>query len=344
MRVAVVSPYAFEAPGGVQDQVTRLVRWLLEEGHEAWAVGPGRAGPAGTRHVGGVVSVPTNRSRAPISVDPRVVGRIREAVEGADLVHVHEPLMPLVGVAAVLRSPVPTVGTFHADVGGIARQAYRIGRPLLRRMVRSMALTTAVSPVAAEAVAGFASPRIVANGLDVDAYLSDADRDGHRVVFLGRDEPRKGLDVLLAAWPAVRAAVPGAELRVLGAERDAPLEGVAWVGRVSEADKRAELASAGVFCAPNLGGESFGIVLVEAMASGCRPVASDLPAFADVVGDAGLLVPAGDRGALASGLIAAIGDTGPEHRAAALERARAFDRPAVLGAYLDAYREALDSG
>jgi phosphatidylinositol alpha-mannosyltransferase len=344
MRIAIVSPYAFEAPGGVQDQVTRLVRWLRDGGHDAWAVAPGRAGPEGTRHVGGVVSIPTNRSRAPISLDPRAVARMRGALDGAEVVHVHEPLMPLVGPAAVLRSEAPTVGTFHADVGGVARQAYRLGRPLLRRVVRSMAVTTAVSPVAASAVAGFAEPRIVPNGLDVDDYRSDADAPPHRVVFLGRDEPRKGLDVLLEAWPAVRAAVPEADLRILGADRKATAGGVTFLGRVSEEEKRSELAAASVFCAPNLGGESFGIVLVEAMASGCTPVASDLPAFAAVVGDAGRLVPVGDPPALASGLIEVMGGAGPGRREAALLRARAFDRATVLEAYLDAYRAALDSG
>lgn len=340
-----MSPYAFDAHGGVQDQVARLVRWLGEAGHEAWAVAPGSGGPAATRHVGGVVSIPTNRSRAPISVDPRVVARVRQAIGDADVAHVHEPFMPLVGVAAVLGAAVPVVGTFHADVGGFARQVYRFGRPVLRRVARSMAVTTAVSPVAASAVEGFAEPRIVPNGLDVDDYRSTGRASPHRVVFLGRDEERKGLDVLLEAWPEVRAAVPDAELRVVGAERaDAP-PGVWYLGPVAEDVKRLELASASVFCAPNLGGESFGIVLVEAMASGCVPVASDLAAFRAVVGDAGRLVEPGDVAALGSALVDTLTDEARELAAdRALERARRFDRDAVLGAYLDAYRSAVESG
>lgn len=343
MRVAVVTPYAFDAPGGVQDQVGSLVGWLRDEGHEAWAVAPGSAGPEGTRHVGRVVSVRTNRSRAPIALDPRVVRRVREAVADADVVHVHEPLMPMVGLGAVLGSSLPTVGTFHADVGGFARQAYRLGRPLLKRIVRSISVTTAVSPVAAAAVARLTKPRIIPNGLDVDAFRPAGDREPFRVAFLGRDEPRKGLDVLLAAWPAVRAAVPGARLRVMGAERPVAIDGVSFLGRVGDEEKRTELAAASVFCAPNLGGESFGIVLVEAMASGCTPVASDLPAFAAVLGDVGRLVPTGDASALGAAIVDAIGSAGAAAGDAAMERSRAFDRSVVLGAYVDAYRDALDS-
>lgn len=346
MKVAVVSPYSFDAHGGVQDQVQRLVRWLTDAGHDAWAVAPGSGGPDGTRHVGGVVSVPTNRSKAPISLDPRVVARVRNAIGEADVAHVHEPFMPLVGVSAVLGAAVPTIGTFHADVGGFARQVYRLGRPLLRRVVRSMAATTAVSPVAAKAVSRFADPVIVPNGLDVDDYRASPHRVPGRVVFLGRDDPRKGLDVLLQAWIAVRAAAPTAELRVVGAERSEVSDGVVFLGRVDEETKRRELGEAALFCAPNLGGESFGIVLVEAMASGCVPVVSDLEAFAAVVGDVGHRVPVGDAAALAAALIDALADDGPSSSdvADARERAAQFDRGPVLNAYLEVYRGALESG
>ena len=339
-------PYSFAAHGGVQDQVSRLVRWLGDAGHAAWAVAPGEGGPAGTHHVGGVVSVPTNRSKAPISLDPRVVRRVRAAIGDAEVVHVHEPFMPLVGLSAVLGSAVPVVGTFHADVGGFARQVYRLGSPLLRRTVRSMAATTAVSPVAASAVSSFADPTIVPNGLDVDDYRAANRRTPHTVVFLGRDDPRKGLDVLLDAWPAVRASVPDAQLRVLGSHRDHSEPGVSYLGRVSEEVKRAELAAATVFCAPNLGGESFGIVLVEAMASGCIPVVSDLEAFASVVGPVGHRVPVGDAGQLAVALVETIDGDGPSpgEAADARERAMRFDRRVVLEAYLEVYRRARDSG
>ena len=254
--------------------------------------------------------------------------------------------LALVGLSAVLGSAVPVVGTFHADVGGFARQVYRLGSPLLRRTVRSMAATTAVSPVAASAVSSFADPTIVPNGLDVDDYRAANRRTPHTVVFLGRDDPRKGLDVLLDAWPAVRASVPDAQLRVLGSHRDHSEPGVSYLGRVSEEVKRAELAAATVFCAPNLGGESFGIVLVEAMASGCIPVVSDLEAFASVVGPVGHRVPVGDAGQLAVALVETIDGDGPSpgEAADARERAMRFDRRVVLEAYLEVYRRARDSG
>src|SRR3972149_1327720 len=129
MKVAVVSPDAFDAPGGVQDQVERIVGWLRVEGHDAWAVAPGSGGPEGTRHVGWFRSVRANRSRAPIAIDPRVVRKVGRAGAGADVVHVHEPFMPMVSLGAILADTPPTVATFHADPGPLVRRAYRIGGP-----------------------------------------------------------------------------------------------------------------------------------------------------------------------------------------------------------------------
>ena len=236
MKVALVCPYAFEAHGGVQDQVTRLVRWLGAAGHEAWAVAPGESGPPGTRSVGSWRSVRANRSAAPIAVDPRVIRRVSEAVEGADVVHVHEPFMPMVSLGAVLADTPPVVGTFHADPGTIARNAYRFAEPVVRRVSARLAVATAVSEVAASAVPTIRSMRIIPNGIDLEDYEvgSGAAVPG-RVVFIGRDDPRKGLDVLLQAWPRVMRDVPGASLRIIGADRPSGPAGVTFLGRVDEA-------------------------------------------------------------------------------------------------------------
>lgn len=343
MRVALVCPYDLGAVGGVQGQVVSLVSWLEEAGHEAWAVAPGTGGPPGTRHVGRAVSVPANRSRAPITLHPGAFRRVGEAVAGADVVHVHEPLVPMAGPAALWAGAAPRVATFHADPGAVVRRFYQGTAPLLRRLMRRVAVATAVSPVAAAGVEAFTAVRLVPNGLDTGRYRSGAGRVPRRVVFLGRDEPRKGLDNLLQAWPLVAAAVPGAELRVLGAERASGPAGVVFLGRVDEAAKLRELGEAAMLCAPNLGGESFGLIVAEGLAAGCAVVASDLPAFRHVAGEAARLVPPGDAAALARGLTEVLSDEGEVARLAGMGRHRAlrFDRGAVLDGYLEAYRDAL---
>lgn len=343
MRIAVVSPYALDAFGGVQDQVALLVGRLRRSGHDAWAVAPGGGGPAGTRHVGRATSVRANRARAPITLDPRAARRVREAIAGAEVVHVHEPLMPVAATAALRAGVAPVVATFHAAPGPLVRAFYRGAAPLLRRLIGRAAVVTAVSGVAADAVRRFARPRIVPNGIDTAAYEAPGSPTSGRVAFVGRDDPRKGLDVLLEAWPAVRAAAPGAELRVVGADRPEGPDGVTFLGRVSEDAKRVELAAAAVLCAPNLGGESFGIVIAEGMAAGCAVVASDLPAFRSVLGDAGLLVPAADPEELAAALVGLLCDPKEVDRLGRSARAavRRFDIAVVADAYLHAYRDAV---
>ncbi len=343
MKIAVVCPYDLAAFGGVQGQVLSLVDWLTESGHEAWAVAPGSGGPEGTRHVGPAVSVPANRSRAPISIDPRSLARMKAAVAGADVVHIHEPLVPVVGWAALLVGPGPRVGTFHADPSTLVRRFYRLARPLLRRLAGRITVATTVSPVAGSAVEGFVAARVVPNGLEVARYRSAAAKIPGRVLFVGRDEPRKGLDVLLQAWPLVRASAPEATLRVLGASRGSGPSGVTFLGSVGESDKLREFGEATVLCAPNLGGESFGLVVAEGMAAGCAVVASDLPAFRAVSAGTALLVPPGDVPQLAKAVGGILGNPGEAGRLgkAAVEAAARFDKAAVLDGYLSAYRDAL---
>lgn len=342
MKVALVSPYAFDAHGGVQDQVRRLVGWLRDAGHEAWAVAPGTGGPDGTRSVGSFRSIPANRSRAPISVDPRAVKRIEAAVADADVVHLHEPFMPMVGLGTLFADTPPVVGTFHADPGAVVRGVYRIASPLLKRLADRAAVVTAVSDVAAAALPGVKGVRVIPNGIDVTDYEAVGDGEPGRVVFVGRDDPRKGLDVLLAAWPRVMRDAPGAELRVVGAHRDSGPLGVSFLGRLEEREKRAEMAGARVLVSPNLGGESFGIVLLESLATGRAVVASDLPAFRAVAGKAARFVPVEDPIALAGAIATLLLEDEERSRLAAeaSRRARMFDRSTVLPAYTRAYEDA----
>lgn len=342
MKVAIVCPYDLGRFGGVQDQALSLAAWLRDVGHEAFVVGPGD-GPAGTVSVGRSVPVPANGSVAPVSLRPRQLKRLVAATEGVDVVHIHEPLMPTVSLAATRLPDVPKVGTFHADPSRTLRRLYRSAGAVARRIVARLDVVTAVSPVAASVVDGLAPVRLVPNGIDVAAYHPSPGSFG-RVAFLGRDDPRKGLDVLLAAWPQVLAAIPDAELVVAAGERREELAGVRFA-TVPEGEKRAYLQDASIYCAPNLGGESFGIVLVEGMAAGCAVVASALPAFAHVLGDAGVLTKPGDADGLAGALIRVLGDAAlcRELQDRALQRVARFDRRAVLDGYLAAYQAAMAS-
>ncbi len=349
MKVAVVCPYAFDAHGGVQDQVARIVGWLRDSGHRAWAVAPGSGGPEGTRHVGRFISVRANRSRAPIALGPMVVNKVAAAVDDADVVHIHEPFMPLVSLGALLAKTPPKVGTFHADPGRIARGFYRGASWILHRMALRLAATTVVSRVAADALGSVVKPDIVPNGIDLDAYSADAERVSGRVLFIGRDDPRKGLDVLLNAWPGIREQRPDASLHLIGVERTGALwrrfgevASAHYLGRVSEERKLAELGKAEVLVAPNRGGESFGIVVLEGLASGCAVVATDLAAFRLVAGDAAVYFDIGDSDGLAREILATISSTDrlAAMTAAGREASQHFGRDKVLGGYLVAYESA----
>jgi len=342
VRVALVCPYDLGANGGVQDQVIRLSEWLDGLGHESVIIGPGEDGPDGAVLISSVKVIKANAASTPIALNPRAVSRLKRAVEDVDVIHIHEPLMPVVSVAASRIADKPSVGTFHADPPRWARRGYAVLSPLMKRAIANLDVITTVSPVSRSAVAPFTRARVIPNGIDTAAYRTEGKHAG-RVVFLGRDDPRKGLDVLLDAWDEIHTAVPSASLVVMGARRpDAP-EGVTYLGRVSEQTKAMELARSEVFVAPNLGGESFGIIVAEAMAAGNAVVASGIPAFLHVLGDAGRIVAPGDARGLAKAVIALFQDhaaltrlqTMAEHRVAR------FDGIRVAEAYVEAYKDAV---
>jgi phosphatidylinositol alpha-mannosyltransferase len=239
--------------------------------------------------------------------------------------------MPLIG-PALLTAGYPLVLTMHAAAPSWARRLYRLTpRTWWQGRVLTAVSSAAVPPLDHPV-------RIIPNGIGLDLYRPEGEKQPRRVVFLGRDDPRKGLSILRSAWPLVRTRVPGAELFVLGAEGESQ-EGLSFRGRVSEEEKQAQLGAAAVLVAPNTGGESFGISLVEGMAAGCALVASDLAAFREVSGGAARLVPPGDPLALAGALADLLVD--PTARAELGERARVqaarYDWSAVLPQYLQCY-------
>jgi phosphatidylinositol alpha-mannosyltransferase len=342
MKVGLVSPYDLGRPGGVQDQVIRLAGWLRDAGHEPRVVGPGTDGPDGAILLGPTTVVAANRAKTPIRLDPRVGRELTAALSDVDVIHVHEPLMPAVCPAALRVDGPAKVATFHADPPAWVRSLYRHGRSGVRLAVRNAAVITAVSPIAGSSIDGVVEYRIIPNGIDVFRYVTGPKTPG-KVAFLGRDDERKGLPVLLEAWPTVREAVPDATLSVLGSQRDQPMAGVEFFGWVGDETKEAELGSASVFCAPNLGGESFGIIVAEAMASGCAIVASTIPAFEHVAGPTATFVPPGESGELAQQIIRLLSDpdAAADLGAAATERVRRFDGSSVAADYIDAYQEAI---
>ena len=314
MRVGIVCPYSLTLPGGVQGQVLSLARALRTRGHDVRVLGPCDGPPpdAGVTPLGDSLPTAANGSVAPIAPDPsaqlRTIRALRD--ERFDVVNVHEPLAPGVSNTALLFKSQPIVGTFHA-AGESA--AYRWLNPVVRWLARKIDIRCAVSAdardMAIEAVGG--SYELLFNGVDLSDYDGDpvAGSPVPTILFLGRHEPRKGLAVLLDAMGELPA---GVRLLVAsdGPETDELRRRVAgdtrieWLGRISEAEKIRQLRAADVFCAPSLGGESFGVVLLESMAARTAVVASDLPGYANVARadrDA-LLVPPGDSMALAAAL------------------------------------------
>lgn len=341
MRIGLVCPYDLSQPGGVQTQVLGLAKTLRGMGEQVSVIGPGLGSGVPGVDLGATASVPGNRSKAPISLDPRL-GKVIEVVgRDLDLLHVHEPLMPTASLLG-LRAGPPVVATFHADPGKLVRRIYATsGRAFAAVLGDRVRALTAVSATAASALPDGVDVTIVPNGVDTSGMRVRAERDPRLVVFLGRDEPRKGLKYLLRAWPTIREAVPDAHLTVMGADRG--IEGIDWLGPVDDETKVEVLNRAAVLVAPNIGGESFGIVLVEGMAAGAAVVASDIAAFRDVGSTAARYFKVRDVSALADAVTTVLRDD-PDRSAMSsrgIERAADFDWSVVAESYLTIYRRTL---
>jgi phosphatidylinositol alpha-mannosyltransferase len=350
VRVGLVCPYSLDVDGGVQAHVLQLAGALSRLGHDVAVLAPGERTPALPSYVtttGRTVPLAHNGSVARVAFGPVVAGRVGRWLHDGDfdVLHLHEPATPSLSALALRAARAPVVATVHtAQERAWALRAS--GATLLRAPLAKVSATIAVSPQARATLARYADvPAVVIpNGVDVDRFATAAQPERSRgaLVFVGRvDEPRKGLSVLLTALPAVLDRHPGVHVRVVGAgAARLPSVDRRLAGRV-ELTGRGVAGGSGVLVAPNLGGESFGVVLVEAMAAGAAVVASDLPAFRRVLrsGAAGLLCPPGDPAALA----AAVGDVlaDPVRRAALTRRAsevvRGYDWSVVAPRVAEVY-------
>ncbi len=378
VRIALVSPYSWTYPGGVTRHIEALADELEAAGHQTRIMAPfdpddalARAMHRGARPqpmspparvvpLGRSTGFSANGAVSNLAATPDALVALARELRGGDydLVHVHEPVVPLVGwYAAGCAGGLPLVGTFHSFSENAFTNGIGVALGARRHMNRLHA-RIAVSEAAAWTARRFFGGRyrIVPNGVrlgGVDAEVPGEVGDELRILFVGQAVERKGLPVLLHAFEALREHVP-ATLTVVGPapEEVAPLllehRGVRALGKVSEARKAEELRRADVLCAPSLGGESFGMVLTEAFAAGTPVVASDIAGYRDVVRDGrdGLLTPRGDARALAEALRALALD--PARRAgmaaAARERAERFAWPHVAAEVLEVYEQALAVG
>ncbi|WP_316043642.1 glycosyltransferase family 4 protein [Cellulosimicrobium cellulans] len=369
LRVGIVCPYSFDVPGGVQFHVRDLAEALIDRGHSVSVLAPADEDtpiPPYMTSAGRAVPVRYNGSVARLAFGPITAAKVRRWLEAGqfDVLHLHEPATPSLSMLALWIADGPVVATFHSSL--VRSRSLQLAYPLVRQSLEKIGARIAVSEDArrtlVEHLGGDAV--VIPNGVFVDAFdgvPTDARWAGTpeapTVVFLGRlDEPRKGLPVLLEAVPEVRRAFPGVRILVAGRGDTGPAEvrellgddadAVEFLGGITDEEKARLLASADVYCAPQTGGESFGIVLVEAMSAGTAVLASDLGAFRRVLDDgaAGVLFRTGDSADLARALIGLLGDPGERDRVAAAGRAAVgrYDWSTVTHQVLTVYEMAVE--
>ncbi len=358
LRIGLVSPYPWDVPGGVVAHIGDLAEELLARGHHVQAIAPVDDDDAPLPHyvtrAGRSVPIPYNGSVSRLLIGPVSQTRLRRWLHDGrfDVLHLHSPETFSLSLLAMMNARGPMVATFHASAPR-SRILLLLQNPLqlyLERLSGRIAVSSAARKTIVDHLGGDAF--VVPNGVHVGRYARAAPipglpRPGGTLGFVGRvDEPRKGLRVLFDALPVLRKEFPDLQVLVAGpGSIDAVPPGVTVLGRVSDADKARMLASVDVFVAPNTGGESFGIVLLEAMAAGAPIVASRLDAFAQVLQDGrlGELVDVGNPASLAAGCAALLRSA--ERREALREAGRVavmrYDWSVVAGEILRVYETAI---
>ena len=362
MRIGIVCPYSFDVPGGVQFHVRDLAEQLIGLGHQVSVLAPADEEtplPPYVVSAGRSVPIRYNGSVARLNFGPVTAARVRRWLTAGefDVLHIHEPITPSLGMLALWIADGPIVATFHTanDRSRAMQIAFPLVRPAMEKILARIAVSEEARRTLIEHLGGDAV--VIPNGVFVERFRSaeptaawQGTPERPTIAFLGRlDEPRKGLPTLIEAVPAVLKAIPGARFLIAGRgdigwalEYLGPhAEALEVLGPVTDEEKASLLRSVDFYVAPNTGGESFGIVLVEAMSAGTCVVASSLGAFRQVLagGSAGHVFPVGDAPGLAETLVRACGDR--EQRARLIEAAdrfvTRFDWSRVVSRVLDVY-------
>jgi phosphatidylinositol alpha-mannosyltransferase len=368
MRVGLVSPYDFASPGGVNDHVRHLAVQLQELGHESRIFAPSSRADVGFDkarfyRIGTPIAIPGNDSVARITLSFHLANQVATIVadERFDVLHFHEPLLPALPMTMLRMSTTANVGTFHAFAH--SNVGYFYGRPFLQPYLAHLHRAIAVSEPARAFVNRYFPDfplRVIPNGVDLETYRPGLPpirhlRDDHlNILFVGRLEKRKGLGDLLRAYRALSTRIRQTRLIIVG---DGPLRGrvesyiarhrltnVVMAGYVPDSVKPRYYNSADIFCAPATGGESFGVVLLEALATGLPIVASEVPGYMSVLesGRDSITVPPKNWRELAASLVILARDAELRDRLAdnALQKARRFDWKLVASEVVQVYQEA----
>ena len=339
MKIALISPYDYFYPGGVNKHISHLTTNFQHMGHDARIIAACSDNDAPVpsyviKVTSSVTPLPISGAIARITLSPRIYRRIKKILirEAFDVIHLHEPMMPVLPLTVLRHTPVTPhsviIGTFHAYRE--SNPGYDYGKPILKRCFKRLDGRIAVSEAARSYVSSYYPGEyvVIPNGIDLHQFgphispLPQLHDERPTILFVGRLEPRKGFKYLLHAFPYVRHAIPNARLIVVGAysredkepyvmwARHNNVRGIRFVGPVSEKELPRYYRSCDVFCAPSTGFESFGIILLEAMASGVPIVASDITGYRQVLRheEEGLLVEPENEQALAQALIALLQD------------------------------------
>lgn len=368
MRIGIVSPYSFDVPGGVQIHINDLANELTRRGHFVSVLAPSESeeNPDWLVPAGKAVAIPFNGSVARLSYGPRAAKKTKKWLEDGnfDVVHIHEPGTPSLGMHALRNAEAPVVATFHSAMDRSKTRTLTAGMvaPLLERISARIAVSAEARRTLVEHHGGDAV--VIPNGVETSMYRAanplpqwESTPERPVIVFLGRlDESRKGLPIYAGAIEEVLAAFPGARFLVAGRGDSSAVEAmvskhpdsVEVIGEVTDQEKASLLSGATIYVAPQTGGESFGIVLVEAMAAGTCVVASDIAAFQAVLddGNAGALFKNGDSSDLARAIVQLLEDPQRLASLAAAGEARSsmYDWGTVTDQIMAVYEEVVDRG
>ena len=365
-RIGIVCPYGWDTPGGVQSHVRDLAEYLIREGHFVSVLAPAIDDenlPHYVTSAGRPISIPYNGAVARVLFGPIAFSRVRHWISQGnfDVLHLHEPAIPSISLLACWAAEGPLVGTFHAAA---KRQKVTFAvAPFLEPVIEKLNARIAVSEAARETLTEHLDTDaiVVPNGIYASLYRDgklDERWTGNTLGFIGRfEEPRKGLSVLTHALPAIIAEFPDVKIFVAGPGESSDIlkdiqpslrSRFTFMGRISEEEKANFLASVGLYIAPNTGGESFGIILAEALAAGASVVASDIPAFDSLLGhgDYGTLFQSENSDDLAMKVIELLKDSA--RRRAIADRgkiyAQSFDWDVVADKIYDVYQMAMVGG